>query len=96
MNVPSSSISCHGIILPDILIYCCKKDPKKTPLIVSKYLFNRKRIFEEQQFEKPKEDEPPRFNFDLRPRYIQANTEFKLICCVKAHPPPKVRARVEG
>ena len=51
---------------------------------------SRKRIFEEKEFEKPKEDEPPAFSFDLRPRIIQMNQDFKLICCVKAHPAPKV------
>ncbi|XP_070200689.1 twitchin-like isoform X4 [Littorina saxatilis] len=50
----------------------------------------KKRIFEEKQFEKPKEDAPPAFGFELRPRFIQAGSEFKLICEVMAHPPPKV------
>ncbi|XP_071104533.1 twitchin-like isoform X3 [Haliotis cracherodii] len=56
----------------------------------------KRREFEEVQFEKPKEDEQPNFNFDLRPRTIQAGTEFKLICCVKAHPPPKVQWSKDG
>ncbi|GFR58132.1 myosin light chain kinase [Elysia marginata] len=51
---------------------------------------NRKRVFEEKQYEMPKEDISPNFSFDLRPRVIQAHSEFKLICCVQAHPPPKV------
>ncbi|XP_055900297.1 twitchin-like isoform X6 [Biomphalaria glabrata] len=56
----------------------------------------RKRIFEEKEFEKPVEDMSPNFNFDLRPRIIQAHSEFKLICCVQAHPPPKVQWYKDG
>ena len=50
----------------------------------------RKRVFDELPVEKPKEDEPPNFGFELRPRFIQAGTEFKLLCEVQAHPVPKV------
>nr|KAG5709145.1 hypothetical protein BaRGS_028601 [Batillaria attramentaria] len=50
----------------------------------------KKRTFEELPIEKPKEDAPPNFGFELRPRFIQAGTEFKLICEVQAHPVPKV------
>uniref|UniRef100_A0A0B7BN15 Uncharacterized protein n=1 Tax=Arion vulgaris TaxID=1028688 RepID=A0A0B7BN15_9EUPU len=56
----------------------------------------KKRIFEEKEFEKPKEEISPNFNFDLRPRIIQASTEFKLICCVQAHPTPKVQWYKDG
>ncbi|CAG5133824.1 unnamed protein product, partial [Candidula unifasciata] len=49
----------------------------------------KKRVFEEKEFEKPKQEQSPAFSFDLRPRTIQASSEFKLICCVQAHPPPK-------
>jgi hypothetical protein len=48
-------------------------------------------VFEELPIEKPKEDAPPNFGFELRPRFIQAGTEFKLICEVQAHPVPKVK-----
>ena len=48
-------------------------------------------MFDELPVEKPKEDAPPNFGFELRPRYIQAGTEFKLICEVMAFPVPKVR-----
>lgn len=50
---------------------------------------NRKRELEELPIELPKE-EPPKYSFGLRPRLIQAGTEFKLICCVNATPVPKV------
>ncbi|KAK3703484.1 hypothetical protein RRG08_024788 [Elysia crispata] len=56
----------------------------------------KKRVFEEKQFEMPKEDVVPNFSFDLRPRVIQAHSEFKLICCVQAHPPPKVTWYKDG
>ncbi|XP_059156398.1 twitchin-like isoform X4 [Physella acuta] len=56
----------------------------------------KKRVFEEKEFEKPIEDKVPNFNFDLRPRIIQAHSEFKLICCVQAHPPPKVQWYKDG
>ena len=48
-------------------------------------------MFDELPVEKPKEDAPPVFGFELRPRFIQAGTEFKLICEVQAYPIPKVR-----
>lgn len=51
----------------------------------------RKRVFDELPVERPKEDAPPVFGFELRPRFIQAGTEFKLICEVQAYPIPKVR-----
>jgi hypothetical protein len=57
---------------------------------------NRKRILEEKEFEKPKVDEPPSFSFELRQRTIQANSEFKLICCVQAHPAPKITWLKDG
>ncbi|CAL1540886.1 unnamed protein product, partial [Lymnaea stagnalis] len=56
----------------------------------------KKRVFEEKEFEKPIEDVCPNFNFDLRPRIIQAHSEFKLICCVQSHPPPKVQWYKDG
>ncbi|RUS77264.1 hypothetical protein EGW08_014978 [Elysia chlorotica] len=56
----------------------------------------KKRVFEEKQFEMPTQDEIPNFSFDLRPRVIQAHSEFKLICCVQAHPPPKVTWYKDG
>ena len=47
-----------------------------------------------REFEKPKEDQKPDFEFDLRPRLIQAGCEFKLITVVQATPPPTVNFKV--
>ena len=35
-------------------------------------------------------EEAPRISFGLRPRLIQAGTEFKLLTCVQSTPTPKV------
>ncbi|ESO91797.1 hypothetical protein LOTGIDRAFT_121777 [Lottia gigantea] len=40
--------------------------------------------------------EAPNYTFSLRPRLIQAGSEFKLICCVKAHPVAKVTWYKDG
>ena len=39
----------------------------------------------------PPKEERPDFNFGLRPRLIQAGTDFKLLCIVQSTPTPKVR-----
>ncbi|XP_076471204.1 twitchin-like [Babylonia areolata] len=56
----------------------------------------KKRVFEELPIEKPVEDCVPSFGFGLRPRFIQAGSEFKLICNVMAHPVPKVTWTKDG
>ncbi|KAL8565325.1 hypothetical protein ACOMHN_029021 [Nucella lapillus] len=56
----------------------------------------KKRVFDELPIEKPVEDCVPSFGFGLRPRFIQAGTEFKLICNVDAHPVPKVTWTKDG
>ena len=47
-------------------------------------------MFEELPLDLPKIDMAPNFVFELRPRFIQAGSEFKLICEVEACPVSKV------
>ncbi|KAL8579176.1 hypothetical protein ACOMHN_010760 [Nucella lapillus] len=69
-------------------------DVRQTPL--REMTPRRRRFFEELKVEKPKEDVPPNFGFELRPRFIQAGSEFKLLCEVQAHPVPKVTWSKDG
>ncbi|KAK3103159.1 hypothetical protein FSP39_016894 [Pinctada imbricata] len=44
----------------------------------------------------PPKEERPDFNFGLRPRLIQAGTDFKLLCIVQSTPTPKVTWTKDG